>query len=260
MTGQEKIALTGRQRALVIWLQHRTLGLSRHWLAWANLFWGVLVGLPWLAPILMKIGATDPAQGIYFMYSFLCHQFANRSFFLFGTKAMYSYTELGSVVPDADTWLGLRAFIGTAELGYKVAWSDRMISMYGGIFLGGLLFVLLRHRIKPPRWRILLLMLVPIVVDGVTHMISDVTGVGQGFRYHNDWLAALTGNLFPASFYVGNALGSFNSWMRLVTGLLFGLGVVWLVFPYCEIYFREMRQTLEPRLERLRSSANPPAI
>jgi len=31
---QEKARLTGRQRALVIWLQKRVLGLSRHWLAY----------------------------------------------------------------------------------------------------------------------------------------------------------------------------------------------------------------------------------
>jgi len=27
-------------------------------------------------------------------------------------------------------------------------------------------------------------------------------------------------------------LGSFNSWMRLITGLLAGLGITWLAFPY----------------------------
>jgi len=260
LTQQPKTVLTARQRTLVIWLQNRVLGLSRHWLAWANLSWGVLVGLPWLAPILMKIGAAGPARGIYFVYSFLCHQLANRSFFLFGPQAMYSYTELGT-----DTWLDLRTFIGTPELGYKVAspalragasGSDRMVSLYGGILLGGLLFALLRRRLKPPRWRVLVLMAAPIMVDGLTHMLSDVAGVGQGFRYGNAWLAALTGDLFPESFYVGNALGSFNSWMRLITGLLFGLGVVWLVYPYFEAYFQEIRQALEPRLERLRSSAN----
>jgi hypothetical protein len=31
---------------------------------------------------------------------------------------------------------------------------------------------------------------------------------------------------------MGNALGSFNSWMRLITGPLASLGIVWFVFPY----------------------------
>ena len=33
-------------------------------------------------------------------------------------------------------------------------------------------------------------------------------------------------------FYVGDALGSFNSWARWITGLMAGLGITWLVFPY----------------------------
>ncbi len=52
----------------------------------------------------------------------------------------------------------------------------------------------------------------------------------------------MTGNLFSESFYVGNALGSFNSWMRLITGLLFGLGMVWLVYPLIEVSLRDVRQ------------------
>jgi len=244
--------VTGRTRTLVIWLQHKILGLGRHWLAWANLVWGLIVGLPWLAPVLMKIGATGLARAIYFVYSFLCHQLANRSFFLFGSGWMYSYTELLPFASGTDTWLRLRALIGTPELGYKVAWSDRMVSLYGGILLGGLIFVLLRHRLKSPNWRIFGLMIAPMIVDGVTHWFSDLAGIGQGFRYTNAWLATLIGNLFPRSFYVGNALGSFNSWMRLITGLLFGLAVVWMVYPQLEAYFQNARRTLEPRLRRTR--------
>ena len=252
---EKRAEVTGRQRAVAIWIQRRTLGLSRHWLAWANLFWIQLVGLPWLAPILMRIGATWPARGIYFIYGFLCHQYANRSFFLFGPKAMYTMRELQLAAPDADTWLGLRAFVGTAELGYKVAWSDRMVSLYGGILLGGLIFALVRLRIRPPRWRVFALMTVPVVLDGVTHMISDVAGVGQGFRYNNAWLATLTGSTFPSSFYAGNGLGSFNSWMRLISGLLFGLAVVWLVYPLLEANFRDVQQILEPRLRQIDATA-----
>jgi hypothetical protein len=64
----------------------------------------------------------------------------------------------------------------------------------------------------------------------------------------------VTGNLFTESFYVGNALGSFNSSGRLITGLRCGLAVVWLAYPFAKTYFRELRQMLEPRLERLREA------
>jgi hypothetical protein len=69
-----------------------------------------------------------------------------------------------------------------------------------------------------------------MLVDGVSHMASDVVGLGEGFRYTNEWLATLTENSLPGSFYRGTVLGSFNSWMRLITGVLFGIGVTWYSF------------------------------
>ncbi|HEY76126.1 MAG TPA: DUF2085 domain-containing protein [Thermoflexia bacterium] len=211
---------------------------ARHWLAWTNTVLGLLWGLPWLAPVLMALGAGGPARAIYTLYRFLCHQLADRSFFLFGPKLMYTYSELLPFAPDADTWLGLRSFVGAPELGYKVAWSDRMVWMYGGMLLGGLLFALFRRRLKPLGWRRFALMIAPMAVDGGTHWLSDFAGVGRGFRYDNTWLAAVTGHLLPRWFYVGNAVGSFNFWMRLITGLLFGLTVVWLAYPVLDGYFR----------------------
>ncbi len=212
-------------------------GIARHWLALANLASGLLAGVPWLAPVLMKSGATRPAQAIYFGYSFLCHQLANRSFFLFGQKPTYAYTELLRFAPDADTWAGLRSFVGVPELGYKVAWSDRMVGMSIGIFLGGLLFALWRRRWRPLDWRVFGLLVLPMALDGLTHAISDLAGMGRGFRYTNAWLARLTGSRMPSHFYIGNALGSFNSWMRVGTGILFGFAVVWLVYPRLERSF-----------------------
>ena len=235
-----------RIRTSALWLQRRVLELGRHWLAWVNLLLGAFVILPWLAPGLMKIGATGLGLLIYTAYSPLCHQFANRSFFLLGPQPMYSYAELLPYTPGANTPLGLKAFVGTAELGYKVAWSDRMVSMYGGILLGGLIFALVRRRLRAPKWWIPVLLAVPMVLDGITHAISDLAGIGRGFRYHNGWLAALTGNLLPQSFYAGTTLGSFNSWMRLITGLLFGLGVAWMLYPALEDALRNTYKSAVP--------------
>ena len=237
-------------RELVIWLQRTILGLSRHWLAWANAAWGLYIGLPWLAPVLMAAGARPLARIIYLAYSTVCHQLASRSFFLFGPKLTYSYAELQKYVPGIDAWPVLRAFIGSSDLGYKVAWSDRMVAMYGGIFVGGVIFGLLRHRLRSPKWWVFVLLCAPLVVDGATHFISDLAGVGQGFRYNNAWLATLTGHVFPQRFYVGTELGSFNSWMRLITGLVFGWAVVWMVYPVLEAFFRDTRKTLEGRMLR----------
>jgi len=87
-------------------------------------------------------------------------------------------------------------------------------------------------------------------IDGITHTISDLYGIGQGFRYTNVWLAALTDNIYPATFYAGDALGSFNSWMRLITGMLFGLGIVWFGFPYVEEAFASTAKLLEVKFRR----------
>jgi uncharacterized membrane protein len=215
-------------------LRRMIAGFGRHWLAWANTGLGVLVGLPWLAPVLMKLRAAGPAKAIYFVYGFLCHQFADRSFFLFGPRLTYSYTELLPYSSTADTWAGLRAFIGAPDLGYKVAWSDRMVWMSLGFVVGGLLYAMLRSRLRAPGWRGPLLLILPMALDGFTHLVSDFAGVGTGFRYSNAWLAALAGRALDDAFYAGNAFGSLNGWLRFITGLLFGLAIVWFAYPRLE--------------------------
>ncbi len=81
-------------------------------------------------------------------------------------------------------------------------------------------------------------------------MISDFYGIGQGFRDSNSWLAILTNNICPATFYAGDALGSFNSWMRLITGIPFGLGIVWFGFPFVEEAFNDTARLLETKFRR----------
>ena len=50
----------------------------------------------------------------------------------------------------------------------------------------------------------------------------------------------------PASFYAGDALGSFNSTMRFATGVLAGLAIAWLALP-----FVHNAQVLNRKLEQL---------
>ena len=219
--------------------------LRRNWLLVFSFVFGLYVGLPFLAPVFMQIDWQIPGKAIYLIYSFLCHQLPQRSFFLFGPQTMYSLNEVQANLADTTNPLVLRQFIGTPDMGWKVAWSDRMVSMYGSILVVAWLWWLLRQRIKRlPLWGFFLLLL-PMAIDGSSHMVSDLAGFGQGFRYSNTWLAELTRYGLTSSFYVGNALGSFNSWMRLITGLLFGLAIVWLGFPFLEKFFTETHRTIK---------------
>ncbi len=208
--------------------------LRSRWIAWFGLLFGVYAGLPFLAPVFMHVGWTGAGKAIYFVYSFLCHQLPERSFFLFGSKFTYSLPEIQAAWQNTNNLLVLRKFIGNPEMGWKVAWSDRMVSMFTSLWLFGLLWWPLRERLpKLSVWG-LALFLLPMAVDGGTHFLSDLTGIGQGFRDTNLWLASLTHNAFRPEFYAGDAWGSFNSLMRLLTGLLFGLGIVWFMFPYLD--------------------------
>jgi hypothetical protein len=88
-----------------------------------------------------------------------------------------------------------------------------------------------------------------MAVDGTSHLISDLAGIGQGFRDSNVWLAALTNHALPPGFYAGDAWGSFNSLMRLLTGILFGLGIVWFGFPYLDDFFIQEASILSNRIK-----------
>ena len=224
--------------------------LSKHWMLIFSLIFGLYVGLPFLAPIFMRLGWYRAGDAVYWIYSFQCHQLPQRSFFLFSPKAMYPLSEIQTFWQNTFNPLILRQFIGNPEVGWKVAWSDRMISMYTSILIFAWIWWPFRRKLKPiPIWGFILLAL-PLAIDGATHMVSDLAGIGQGFRDSNLWLVNLTNNSLGSTFYKGDALGSFNSWMRLFTGVLFGLGLVWFGFPYLEKHFPAVAYSLKVKIQR----------
>jgi uncharacterized membrane protein len=206
--------------------------LGDHWFVTFLVIYGLWVFVPFLAPVFMQLEWTGAGNAIYFIYSFFCHQLPERSFFFFGDKTMYSLAEVQAAWHDTTNPMILRRFIGNETMGWKVAWSDRMISFYTSVWFFAALWYPFRRRVKTLSWLGFVLLLLPLIIDGSTHMLSDLAGIGQGFRDDNQWLAMLTNNSLPADFYAGDALGSFNSIMRFITGLLAGLGIVWLAFPY----------------------------
>jgi uncharacterized membrane protein len=150
--------------------------LSRHWFELFLIIYGLWVWTPFLAPMLMNIGWSGTGKAIYFVYSLFCHQLPERSFFLFGEKAMYSLNEIQAAWQDTINSLLLRRFIGNEGMGWKIAWSDRMISFYTSIWLFAV------------AWWGCALLLLPIILDGSTYMISDVAGIGRASAIRMDSL------------------------------------------------------------------------
>ncbi|RPI86427.1 MAG: DUF2085 domain-containing protein [Chloroflexi bacterium] len=211
--------------------------LFRRWLLIFGVLFGIFIVLPFLAPVFVYLGLEGPGKAIYTIYSFLCHQLPQRSFFLFGPKFTYTIPEILADSPGTTaTLFSLRKYIGSPEMGWKVAWSDRMVSMYASTWLFAIFWGLFRKWMPKLPWWGLVLFLLPMAVDGTSHFISEITQ--SGFRMHNIWLVHLTGNSFSQSFYPGEAWGSFNSLARLASGLFFGIGVVWFGFPFLDTEFQ----------------------
>lgn len=239
-------------RVLIVAFQRGAAFFSRHWLLFVNGFWGLLLLGALLPPAFMALGWEGAAKVGYTIYSFTCHQLPERSFFLFspqGTAVMHDLGTLVAAGADSSDLLRLRQFVGSPTLGWKLGFSDRMVSMYGGAFLAGLLFWLASRRrpVQPiPIW-LLLLLILPMALDGTSHLISEVTQLG--FRDTNAWARPLFGAQ-PDTFYTDTTLGTLNSTLRLVTGLMFGLGMMLFAYPLIGYSFEELSDEAEKTLAR----------
>ncbi len=217
-----------------------SLWFTAHYMAVINTIVGVFVGMSFLAPIFMKINWQKPAQIIYKIYSPLCHQLAFRSYFLFGEQPVYprelahlnyaiTYETL-SGSNEIDGWQA-REFIGDEIVGYKVAICERDIAMYGSFFLFGIIFSLIKKKIKPLKWWLWILIgIIPIGLDG----ISQISGYGLQIS----WLPARESTPL----------------LRTITGILFGVFTAWYLFPLVEDSMRTTKRMLVRKDEILRQS------
>ena len=88
--------------------------LSRNWMLIFSLIYGLYVGAPFLAPVFMHLGWDRIGNATYFIYYFLCHQFPQRSYFMFGEKSTFSLTEIQIDWQYTINPLVLRQFIGNS--------------------------------------------------------------------------------------------------------------------------------------------------
>ena len=207
--------------------------IARHWLATFNSFIGLYVLLPLVAPLLMMNGFTRPANWLYTIYAPTCHQMAFRSVFIGGEQIVYprehahtlqnitSFEEYAQHLEEfhdvsltglgTDLMLTARSFTGNSEMGYKSAICQRDLMIFGGVFAGGLIFAVVsrRRNVRPlPIWAFILFGMGPIGLDGFSQL----------FSYYIPQLA------FRES----------PPYLRLLTGLIFGLSVAWLALPHLQ--------------------------
>jgi uncharacterized membrane protein len=254
-----------KDSSLAVRLNRWTLVFSRRWLTILLLFAFIYAALPVAAPFLMKAGFKGAGQTIYSLYSGMCHQYAFRSWFLFGEQAAYpresaqisnlqSYESLLPEVdaalsaqtyqpppeyiaaaPSADQALGLQSkfFLGSDQLGYKIAVCQRDVAIWWALLLGGLVYSIpvVRKHLRPvPWWLYFLLGIAPIGIDGFSQLLSA--------PLPPIW----TQGLWP--------LRETTPFMRTITGALFGLMNAWLAFPYLEESAREVEGEIAAKFAR----------
>jgi len=177
--------LSPGMRRLVLAVDRGVLWVARHWLLTVNIMGGLFAGLPILGPWLRSRGYNIPADALYVAFRLTCHQLPERSFFVFG---------------------------------HKMCLCQRCMAIYVTVFGLGLLYGLVRKHIRPLSLRWMLILWIPMAIDGFTQLF--------GFRE--------------------------STWeLRLITGALFALSCVWFGFPYLEQAFADMRRDLEARFARV---------
>ncbi len=208
---------------------------TQHYMLIFNLLVFLYVGLPFLAPIFMKVGATGPARVIYTIYSPLCHQLAFRSWFLFGEQSAYPRAMANvpglmtyeQAIGNLDDLSAARRFIGNDLVGYKVAICERDVAIYGSILLFGLFFSVTKKWIKSPPWYFWIgVGIVPIAVDGFSQLPSLMTGINLA------WIPIRESTPF----------------LRTLTGFLFGFSTAWYGYPYINESIQETRRLLVQKI------------
>ena len=175
-----------------------------------------------LAPIFMKIGLDYPAKFIYWIYSNFCHQFAHRSWFLFGDQPFYPlYPSANSNLTTFQEAFGYqendtefsRSIIGNDLFGYKMAFCQRDLAIYGSLLIFGLIYLLTGKKLKRiPLLFWILLGVIPLGIDGVFQLFgSNQVGIPL--------------------------IGIWEStpFIRSITGGLFGLFTGWFIYPSIDL-------------------------
>ena len=231
----EATSSASSDRDLALRLNRGAYWVARHWLAIVNTLAGLYVLGAFLAPLAMHLGMPQVGYALHHFYSPFCHQYPFRSWVLFGSHATYPYA-----IPDSIAEMNqLRAFVGNAEIGYKIALCQRCVAIYGTIFIAGLVYAWLRRRHSVPSlpmWVYVLIGVVPMGLDGGIQLLSKII-----------W--SIFPNLLPQP-YEATPLS------RLITGAFFGLGVVGFAYVNINEYLEDVQAMIEAKLAEAEDKEN----
>ncbi len=128
---------------------------------------------------------------------------------------------LGLTGPSSALFNFYRVFCGQVPshsfyiAGYQMCLCSRCLAIYSSLLAGGLILAMFRYRalfeIRPIGWKLWLLGMVPMALDGGTQL----------FGWHES-----------------------NVYLRLLTGIIFGLATAWFVLPQIEDASRVPTQTV----------------
>jgi len=218
--------------------------ISKHYLAIFNMFLILYIGIPFLAPIFKKAGWNAPAEVIYKIYRPLCHQWAFRSFFLFGEQAYYphasakipgllTFEQVSGITDMTDpSRLQARQFEGDPLLGFKIALCERDVAIWGAMALFGMVFALTGRKLPKLHWLIWVLVgLGPIGLDGFSQLFSQIpnTFIQTILPYRES-----------------------SPLLRTLTGFLFGITTAWFMFPLIEESMADTRLLLAKKFAVLK--------
>ena len=177
-----------------------------------------------IAPVFMKAGKWNAAEIVYRFYSNFCHQFAHRSWFLYGEQAHYpADVKSGSSLETYSQAFGndieddqlARSTIGNDKIGFKVAVCQRDVAIYFGLVLFCIVFQLGKRKLsKISLWLWLAIGVAPMGIDGTIQFISGMDFFAKlGLTHESD------------------------PFLRSLTGFLFGLFTGWYLLPAIEETF-----------------------
>ncbi len=139
--------------------------LLNHWATLLTSILGIIVFAALSVPFLSYFGLDALSKQIFFALHLVCAQIPSHSFYIFG---------------------------------HQLGMCERNFSLYSSMFITSLIFVLSKKRLTGIPWWLWLLLILPMAIDGTTHMF--------GLR-ESTWQ------------------------LRVLTGTLFGLGNIWFALP-----------------------------